>query len=198
MENNGSTKQAPAARSPELMDGERGSSAMSLVEIAQQLEQVTSLIEVQRVREREARQAYKVIAEEVEVNVAQIRTRARDLLAEQRRRMNSFDGLIGGSSPDGMRSTVGVRGVAASQSEAKPFGKKLHLADAVRMICARAGYREPLTTEELSGALSDVAYSSKASDRSLKSTMNQALAKLCRERKLRRYRIDGREIATSD
>lgn len=202
MENNGSTtKQAPAARAPEAMignGGERTPAEMSLVEIAQQLEQVTSLIEAERVREREARQAYKAVAEQVEANVAQIRARARDLLAEQRRRMSSFDGLIG--NPTGGPGGGGGDGrlKAASQSEAKPSGKKLNLADAILMIWAKGGYNEPLTTEEISGALADVGYSSKASDRSLKSTMNQALAKLCRERKLRRYRIDGTEIAASD
>ena len=201
MENNGTTtKQAPPVRAPDAtgaIGGERSSAEMSLVEIAQQLEQVTSLIEAERVREREARQAYKAVAEQVEVNVAQIRARARDLLAEQRRRMSSFDGLIGNGPGGGANGAEG-RVRAASQSEAKPSGKKLNLADAILMIWARGGYTEPLTTEEISGALGDVGYSSKASDRSLKSTMNQALAKLCRDRKLRRYRIDGTEIAATD
>lgn len=206
MESNGSTtrQQAPAARVAEAtgaaagFGGERTAAEMSLVEIAQQLEQVTSLIEAERVRERDARQAYKAVAEQVEVNVAQIRARARDLLAEQRRRMSSFDGLIGNTNgATGMGGADG-RTRAASQSEAKPSGRKLNLADAILMIWAKGGYTEPLTTEEISGALGDVGYSSKASDRSLKSTMNQALAKLCRERKLRRYRIDGTEIASSD
>jgi hypothetical protein len=197
MENNGSTvKQGTAVRAPEMADASndgRALSELSLVEIAQELEQVTSLIEAQRVREREARQAYKAVAEEVERNVAQIRARARDLLAEQRRRMSSFDGLIG----NGAAGADG-RPKAASQSEIKPSGKKLNLADAILMIWAKGGYNEPLTTEEIAGALADVGYSSKASERSLKSTMNQALAKLCRERKLRRYRIDGTEISPND
>lgn len=190
------SKQPTMDRALEMKAPERAPSEMSLVEIAQQLEQVTSLIEAERVREREARQAYRAVADDVEQRIAQIRQRARELLEEQRRRMSSFDGLIsaGAAGNNG-------KGKPASMSEVKPgagSGKKLNLADAILMIWSKGGYNEPLTTEEISGALAEVGYTSKASDRSLKSTMNQALAKLCRERKLRRFRIDGTEIAAND
>jgi hypothetical protein len=177
---------------------------LSLVQIAQELERVTSHIEAERMREREARQAYRAVAEEVEANIEAIRQRARDLLAEQRRRMNSFDGLIGSAgaaqSSPGSPTNGRMGGHASSVSEVKPSagGRKVNLTDAILLIWTKGGFSEPLTTEEISGALSEVGYSSRASDRSLKSTMNQALAKLCRERKLRRYRIDGTEIVASD
>lgn len=180
-------------------------SAMSLVQIAQELEQVTSHIEAERTREREARQAYRAVAEQVESSIAAIRQRARDLLAEQRRRMNSFDGLIGNTPPGhngpdtpGGRAQKNGRDSSVREVKPTPGGRKLNLTDAILTIWTKGGFSEPLTTEEISSALPDVGYSSKASDRSLKSTMNQALAKLCRERKLRRYRIDGTEISASD
>lgn len=178
---------------------ERPISELTMVQIAQELEQVTSLIEAERCREREARQAYRAVADEVEANIARIRKRVEDLLNEQRRRMNSFDGLIGRNTPAGNNgpAAAGAR-KAPSQSEAKPGGRKLSLADAILMIWKEGGYTEPLTTEEIASALSEVGYASRASDRSLKSTMNQALAKLCRDRKLRRYRIDGTEISAND
>ncbi len=182
---------------------ERSLADLTMVQIAQELEQVTSLIEAERTREREARQVYRAVADEVEANIARIRKRVEDLLTEQRRRMNSFDGLIGRSAPAASANGPAAGaprkpGQPASQSEAKPGGRKLSLTDAILMIWKDGGYSEPLTTEEIAGALPEVGYASRASDRSLKSTMNQALAKLCRDRKLRRYRIDGTEISAND
>src|SRR5690606_26501527 len=106
-----------------------------------------------------------------------IRKRVEDLLTEQRRRMNSFDGLIGRSAPAANGPAAGAPrkpGQPASQSEAKPGGRKLSLTDAILLIWKDGGYSVPLTTEEIAGALPEVGSASRASDRSLKSTMNQA------------------------
>jgi hypothetical protein len=172
---------------------------MSLVEIAEQLERVTSWIEAERVKEREARAVYDAVRQAVEANIKDIRERAGALVQEQRRRMVSFDGLLGQRTPQ-----------AASMSEAKPQGRgsrggksagegggsgKKNITDAILEIWDQERWHQPLTTDEIAEALEDVGYKTTAAPRSLKSAVNQSLAKLCRQGKVFKYRLDGTRIS---
>jgi hypothetical protein len=185
---------------------------LSLVEIASRLEKITSAIEEQRTRERGARKVYKTVAEEVEQEIERIRGHARTLLMEQRRRMDSFNGMLS-KSPDPLPPATNGRdlrevkmGGALASLELEPrtgretgaAGGRLSIADAMLKVWTLDQYNRPLTTEEIMQALTDVGYTSKASPRSMKSTLNQVLAKLCRERRIRRFRTDGAEIDASD
>src|SRR5262245_6431335 len=67
---------------------------MNLVEIAEQLEKVTSWIEAQRVKEREARVIYQAVAQQVESAVTQIRGYAQQLVDAQQRKISSFSGML--------------------------------------------------------------------------------------------------------
>lgn len=181
-------------------------SSLTLVEIAGRLEKITSEIEVVRARERAARKVYKAVADEVEAEVERIRVYARSLVSEQRRRMSSFDGMLsrppsgaatrngelrelkptdsGGAEPDHEQADEGDPGTSG----------RLNISDAILKIWTLPKYKHPLTTEEITLALTEVGYTTKAVPRSIKSTLNQALAKLCRDRKVRRFRTDGEEI----
>ncbi|HYE03369.1 MAG TPA: hypothetical protein VD963_09060 [Phycisphaerales bacterium] len=192
------THDAEAPASIALIPDGRQVTDLSFVEIAERLDQVTRLIEAQRVSERQARAAYRAVADEAEKNIAAIRDQARALVSEQRRRMASFDGML---SPEAAGATSTRPASNGALREVKPNtgrGGKMSLTDAILRVWEEGHHDAPLTTEEIAGALRDVGYSTKASARSLKSTMNQALAKLCRDRKLKRYRIDGTEISTTD
>lgn len=161
--------------------------SLTLVQIAEELEKITSLIEGERVEEREARKVYQVIADRVNARVDQIKKHGQALLAEQQRRANSFNGLLGNDPPVRTRSSRPVAHPAAS-------GPKKNISEAIVAIWRIPDYQEPLTTEEIADALQDVGYESKAAPRSLKSTLNQTLAKLCRDGTVLRYRLDGTPI----
>ena len=90
------------------------------------------------------------------------------------------------------------RGGGSGRDSGGGGGGRLSIADAMLKIWTLEQYKRPLTTEEIMQALTDVGYTSKASPRSMKSTLNQVLAKLCRERRIRRFRTDGEEIDASD
>jgi hypothetical protein len=184
-----------SANAPEVRLGgdDRAPNELTLVEIAERLERVTGAIEAERVREREARRDYKTIAEATELRIKQIRETAQSLVQEQRRRMASFDGMFSGQQ--GALKEVKPRG--SDRGSASPAGR-LSITDAVLKVWSLDQYDEPLTTEEIAQALREVGYSTKAAPRSIKSTLNQALAKLCRERKVRRFRTDGTEIPPED
>lgn len=168
---------------------------LTLVEIAEQLEKVTGWIEAQRVRERDARRAYEEISRQVESNVDQIRRYANELLAAQRRRMNAFDGLLGKQAePPASRS--GLRSPMTSAGASKP-GKK-NILDAIYDVWSIDRHAEPLTTEEIIAALPDTGYTSNAAASSLKSSVNQALAKLCKVGRVVRLRADGSVIPPKD
>ncbi len=174
--------------------GERPVADLNLVEIAEQLEKVTGWIEAQRVRERDARRAYDQIAQQVEANVDQIRKYANDLLNAQRRRMNAFDGLLGRQA-EAPASRSGGRG-----SGSMPAGKsaKKNIVEAIYDVWSIDRYAEPLTTEEIIAALPDTGYVSNAAASSLKSSVNQALAKLCKVGRVVRLRADGSVIPPKD
>lgn len=166
---------------------------MSLVEVAEQLEKVTSWIEAQRVREREARNAYQAVATVVEANIREIRKYGQALYDLQQKRMTSFQGLLGHSN-----GAAAAPGVKPGRHEPSAMTPKKNIAEAILAIWDLEKYREPLTTEDITDALPDVGYKSTAAPTSLKSSINQALAKLCRQAKVVRYRSDGSRIPIRD
>lgn len=167
---------------------------LTLVEIAEQLEKVTGWIEAQRVRERDARRAYDLISQQVEANVDQIRKYANDLLNAQRKRMNAFDGLLG-RQPEAPMSRAG-RSTTPPQGGGK--SAKKNIVEAIYDVWSIDRYAEPLTTEEIIAALPDTGYASNAAASSLKSSVNQALAKLCKVGRVVRLRADGTVIPPKD
>ncbi len=167
---------------------------LTLVEIAEQLEKVTGWIEAQRVRERDARRAYDLISQQVEANVDQIRKYANDLLNAQRKRMNAFDGLLG-RQPEAPMSRTG-RSSTPPQGGGK--SAKKNIVEAIYDVWSIDRYAEPLTTEEIIAALPDTGYASNAAASSLKSSVNQALAKLCKVGRVVRLRADGTVIPPKD
>jgi hypothetical protein len=171
---------------------------MSMVEISDQLEKVTAWIGEERSREREARGVYDVIAGEVEANVKSIRQYAVRLLHLQRQKLSSFDGMLGKAAP---RPTVTVKATGlARQATFKKAGgaEPKNLAEAIVSIWTLERYAEPLTTEEIAEALPEVGHQTEAAATSLRSSINQALAKLCRVGRVVRFRADGSQIDPKD
>lgn len=174
-------------------------SEMSLVDIAKELEDVTRRIEAERVREREARKAYKVVADEVDAKVQEIRSRAKALLDEQNKRHASFEGMFRKSAPfDPLHSGKPSNGNGFHAPPRSAAAGRLSMADAILKIWTLDEYSHPLSTEEIAEALHVVGYTTRAAPRSFKSSLNQTLAKLCRDQLVRRYRSDGTEIDHSD
>ncbi|MDX2146952.1 MAG: hypothetical protein SFZ23_05470 [Planctomycetota bacterium] len=174
---------------------------MSLVEIAEQLEKVTSWIEAQRVREREARNAYQAIATEVEEQVTQIRAYAQRLVDSQRRRLTSFDGLLGRrieeEPPVSSRASSNGHSSRSNGTVATAVMPK-NIAEAILAIWTNGHLTEALTTDEIAETLPKIGYKSSAARASLKSSVNQALAKLCRTGHVVRFRSDGTRIPIKD
>lgn len=169
---------------------------MSLVEVAEQLEKVTSWIEQQRVQEREARQNYEQIKSRVESSIAHIKNYTKQLLEAQRRKMNSFDTMLGQAvQQQSPASYSGRRGSAPSASSGQT---PRNMPDAIMAIWTTGKHSEPLTTEEIVEALSEVGYESNAKPSSLKSSVNQAIAKLAQTGYLIRMRSDGTRISIRD
>ena len=169
--------------------------SLTLVQVAERLEKITAWIEAERVQEREARAAYKVIADRVEARVRDIRGYAEALLAEQRRRMNSFSGLIERRSPEPLPASM-VEPSPVPRIAADP-GRRT-FTDALLTVWTLDDYKSPLTTEQIVEGLAAVGYESRAAPRSFRSALNQALAKLCREGKVLKYRMDGSKIPDVD
>ncbi|MFG0283378.1 MAG: hypothetical protein ACF8R7_03060 [Phycisphaerales bacterium JB039] len=185
---------------------DKPASEMTTIEIVQELETVTSRIEAERVREREARAKYKVVADEVERRVNEIRDRANMLVREQRRRLESFTGLVGNKADAQVeplpssepRQTSGRSPQGSNGAARRRRAGRRSIADAILDVWTLDRYSEPLTTDEIIEALDVVGYESSASPRSLKSSLNQALARLCKDGKVQRYRLDGDPIPPSD
>jgi hypothetical protein len=192
----------------ELLEDRRPPGELSLVEIAERLERVTQAIEAERVVEREARSAYQEVAARVEANIGAIRAHARALVEEQRRRIASFDGMIGdrGERNGAHFGPIEIKPPRALDDEGRihagivPEGRasRLNIYEAVMRVWTLEKYHAPLTTSEIARAIKDVGYVTRAAPRSMKSTLNQALAKLCREKLVRRFRTDGTEIDPDD
>lgn len=166
-----------------------------MVEIAEQLERVTSWIEAERVKEREARKEYDAIAKDVETRIAQIKVFAQQLLDHQGKKVSSFNGLLGREDVPHVNGT-GKHGRPAMKPMT-PANVK-NIADAILAIWSLDKYGEALTTEEIADALPDTGYQTNAAPTSLRSSINQALAKLCRTAKVIRYRSDGSRISPKD
>lgn len=170
----------------------RDPSDLSLVEIAEQLEKVTGWIETQRVREREARAAYDRVRQETESNIARIRDYAKELVKHQQRKMSSFSGILG--QPEAPKSSAGSR----TSPSPRTGGTPKNLAEAILAIWSLDRYSEALTTEDIAAALKDVGYQTDAAEASIRSSVNQALAKLCGTGRVVRLRADGSPIPPRD
>ncbi len=193
-----------------VLPDQRPAAELSLVEIAERLERITRAIEAEREKERAARRIYNAAAERVEANVSRIRGYAQSLVNEQRRRMVSFDGMFVNGGGNGVGGGVGGNGGGShhlTASEPKAFvhafdphgeSRRMSIGDAVLRVLNRVNAGQLLTTEEIAAGLGGVGYSTRAVQRSLKSALNQALAKLCRDRLVRRFRTDGTEISAED
>ncbi len=175
-------------------DGGRPIENMSLTEIAQALEQVTGWIEAQRSIERDARAQWQAIAQEVESKVSKIREYAQELVRHQQRRMASFDSFLGAKMETKPQSPHGHGSAGRPASKAPPR----NLAQAIVEVWGLDKFSEPLTTEEIAAALPEVGYKTDAAPASLRSSVNQALAKLCRVGTIVRLRADGSVIPPKD
>lgn len=169
---------------------------MSLVEIAERLDKVTAWMEAERVEEREARKAYEVVAERTRARIQEIKDYASDLISEQQRRMSNFSGMLGRQGAAAPLAAVAETKPAQTprRSSTDDNGKPRTIEDAIMAIWELADYDEPLTTDEIAEALPEVGYESKAAWKSLKSTVNQALAKLCKAGEMDKFRIDGTPV----
>lgn len=166
-----------------------------MVEIAEQLERVTSWIEAERVKEREARKEYDAIAKDVESRIAQIKAFAQQLLDHQGRKVSSFNGLLGRDEVPHVNGTG--KHAKLAMKPMVPANVK-NIADAILAIWSLDRYNDSLTTEEIAEALPETGYQTNAAPTSLRSSINQALAKLCRTAKVIRYRSDGTRISPKD
>lgn len=167
---------------------------LSLVETAEQLEKVTGWIEAQRVREREARAVWQSVSQETEGSIQKIRDYAQELVKHQHRKMTSFDGLLG------IRPEVKPLQNGSGRSSGRPTSKAAprNIAQAILEIWSLDRFTDPLTTEEIAEALPTTGYRTEAAPTSLKSSVNQALAKLCRVGTVVRLRADGSPIPPRD
>ncbi|MBX3389568.1 MAG: hypothetical protein KF691_08955 [Phycisphaeraceae bacterium] len=164
---------------------------MTITEIVGALENVTRWIENERVREREARKVYDAVASEVESRVSTIRAYAERLLKANREKMAAFDGLLGTKQQP---SQVGSRQGRTPAYLAEPK----NLGEAILSVWQQDRFAEPLTTDELADAVKSIGYETSAAPASLKSSINQALAKLCKVGRVIRYRADGSMIDSKD
>lgn len=181
---------------------------MSMVDIASQLERITSWIEAQRSEEREARTVYQAVQTRVEANIARIREYAEKLLARQNAKSSSFAGMLGQEFPpppslaEAATRPLSRSAQPVSHQGGRPMAFQLrepkNIAEAILAIWSIDRYQESLTTEEIADALHDVGYRSEAAPTSLKSSINQALAKLCRVGRVVRFRSDGTIISPRD
>jgi YesN/AraC family two-component response regulator len=167
---------------------------MNLVEIAEQLEKVTSWIEAQRVKEREARVIYQSVAQQVEGAVQQIRHYAQQLVDAQHRKVSSFSGMLTKEQTQSLQA----RSSRPASIPSHNGRGKMNIADAILSIWSLDRFHEALTTEEIGEALPETGYKSNAAPTSLKSSINQALAKLCRSGQVIRFRSDGTRIPARD
>lgn len=182
---------------PLPFDSSRPVSELSMVEVAEQLDRVSGWIDQEKRREQEARQVYDAVAKDADMRLRSIKMYAEKLVEQHRRRMSAFDGMLGKSS-----SSSGKNPLARSASFSKPAtpaGKEpKNLGEAIVTIWTLDRYTEPMTTEEIAEALSDVGYESDAAATSLRSSINQALAKLAKVGRMIKFRADGSQISPKD
>lgn len=171
---------------------------LSPVEVAEQLQLVTSWIEQQRVRERDARAAYELVRKDVEGRIATIRSRADSLVAAQARHLSSFSGLLGRNVLPEQPAPLADRGELASHTRLIDGGSKLSLPEAILAIWREDPVGTPLTTEEIAEALPSTGYLTDAKPTSLRSSINQMLARLVAENRIAKFRSDGSRITSED
>lgn len=167
-------------------------SSLTLVQIAERLDRVTSQIEAERAREREARARYREVADQVDSRIQAIKSEASALVREQQRRLASFESSLGAHRSPG--ASVGARVPSLDGPPVAPA----NISEAIVMLWTLPEYDQPMTTDEIAEALPAVGYESKAAPRSLRSAVNQALGKLCRVGKMQKYRQDGSPIDPRD
>lgn len=167
---------------------------MTLVEISQQLERITMLIEDERVKEREARATYDVVAKAAEANISAIKKSAQELRNAHLKKVAAFDGLLGVETAPS-RQNFAQR--TAAPAPRKP-GSKQNIQDAIFAIWDNSRFARTLTTDDIIDGLRANGFATAASERSLKSSINQNLAKLCRVEKVIRLRADGSKISSRD
>lgn len=180
---------------------DRSVSELTLVEVAEQLEKVTGWIEGQRVREREARTVYAVVQQQTDANIKKIRDYAQDLVKHQQRKMNSFNGLLGVQpevKPLNGHSNARGGGWHRSGGTSSSTATPKNIGQAILAVWGPDHHDDPLTTEEIAAALPQVGYKTDAAPSSIKSSVNQALAKLCRVGTVVRLRADGSPIPAKD
>lgn len=166
---------------------------MTLVEISQQLERITKLIEDERVKERDARAVYDVVAKAAEANIAAIKKTAQELRNAHLKKVSAFDGLLGVETAPARSNFV----QRAAPAPRKP-GSKQNIQDAIFAIWDNSRFARTLTTDDIIDGLRANGFATNASERSLKSSINQNLAKLCRVEKVIRLRADGSKIGSRD
>jgi hypothetical protein len=173
---------------------------LSNVEIAGQLDQVSGWMAAERQREHEAKQTYETVSKDVEAKIRAIRGYAERLMEQHKRRMSAFDGMLSkvatsGSAP---RNTLARTATFAKPAATNSGGGPKNLAEAIISIWTLDQYAEPMTTEEIAEALAEVGYESDAEPSSLRSSINQSIAKLCKVGRMVKFRADGTQISPKD
>jgi len=176
---------------------------MSLVEISEHLERITKLIEDERVKERDARLVYDAVANAAEANISAIKKHAHELRTTHLKKVAAFDGLLGidtaPSRPNlAQRSSTAPAGRRGRPGGGGGGGGKQNIQDAIFAVWDNPQFARDLGTDEIIEGLRANGFTSSANDRSLKSSINQNLAKLCRVEKVVRLRTDGTRISSRD
>ena len=167
----------------------RDPSSMTLVEIAEELEAAASRIETSRAVEREARARYQATADECIEHIERIKTRIAALVAEQHRKTSPIDGLSRNADAAGSMVEAKTGGSLPPRQ-----GPVRTLADAILRVWDQTPEPEPLTTAQILDLLPSVGYRSRAAPKSLKSSLNQVIAKLCQSGELVKFRSDGTRL----
>lgn len=181
---------------PLPFDASRSVSELTMVEVAEQLDKVAAWIDAERQREAEARAAYDAVAQDVDARVRAIRSFAERLLEQHKKKLNAFDGMF--SRPAAAPRAPLGRSASFPKTPTAGSSSPKNLAEAIVSIWTLDRYSEPMTTEEIAEALADVGYESDAASTSLRSSINQALAKLCKVGRVVKFRADGSQISPKD
>ncbi len=179
-------------------DTSRTVSELSLVEISEQLEKVSAWMDSERDREYEAKRAYEAVAREVLTRINSIHNYAEQLVSQHRKKISKFDGFLGKQFSGGVSKVNSSGAKVASFAKSSTTGEPKNLAEAIIKIWTLSRYAEPMTTEEIAEALGDVGYKTDAAESSIRSSINQALAKLAKVGRIIKYRADGSQIDPRD
>lgn len=181
---------------PMPFDMSRPVSELSMVEVAEQLEKVSGWIEAERERERDAKATYDTVAREVDARIKSIKQFAEKLFDYQKRKLSALEGNFTKTS---VVTRPGVRSASFAKGNSTPSGgKPANLAEAIISIWTHDRYAEPMTTEEIAEALRDIGHETDAAPTSLRSSINQSLAKLCKVGRVVKFAADGTQIDPRD